>query len=65
MPYVTVSARSRHIQESLFLFCDKDLQDLGPSRIDRRPNQSIGLAGSNGLLEETMIQANVAPILNR
>jgi hypothetical protein len=63
--YVSVSACSRHIQESLFLFCDKDLRDLGPSKIDCRPDQSRGLAGIKGLLKETMIQANVAPILNR
>jgi len=55
VPYVSVSARSRHIQESLFLFCDKDLQELGPSRIDCRPNQSIGLAsGMEVSLQETM-----------
>ena len=65
VPYVSVSARSRHIQESLFLFRDKDLRELGPSKIDCRPDQSMGLAGSKGLLTGTMIQANVAPILNR
>ena len=65
VPYVSVSARSRHIQESLFLFCDKDLRELGPSKIDCRPDQSMGLAGSKGLLTGTMIQANMAPILNR
>ena len=63
--YVSVAACSRHIQESLFLFCDKDLRELGPSKIDWRPDQSRGLAGIKGLLKETMIQANVAPILNR
>jgi hypothetical protein len=66
VPYVSVSACSRHIQESLFLFCDKDLRELGPSKIDcRRPDQSMGLAGSKGLLKGTMIQANVTPLLNR
>ncbi len=65
VPYVRVSACSRHIQESLFLFHDKDLRELGPSKINCRPDQSMGLAGSAGLLEGTMIQANVAPILNR
>jgi len=65
VPYVRVSACSRHIQESLFLFRDKDLRELGPSKIDRRPDQSMGLAGSKGLLKGTMIQANMAPILNR
>jgi hypothetical protein len=66
VPYVSVSARSRHIQESLFLFCDKDLRKLGSSKIDCRPDQSMGLAGSKGLLlTGTMIQANMAPIVNR
>ena len=65
VPYVTVSACSRHIQESLFLFCDKDFRELGPSKIDGRPGQNVGLAGSKGLLKGTMIQANVVPILNR
>jgi hypothetical protein len=60
--YVTVSACSRHIQESLFLFRDKDLRELGPSKIDCRPDQSMGLEGSKGLLKGTIIQANVAPI---
>ena len=65
VPYVSVSACSRHIQESLYLFCDKDFRELGSSKIDCRPDQSMGLAGSKGLLNGTMIQANVAPILNR
>jgi len=65
VPYVRVSACSRHIQESLFLFCDRDLRELRPSKIDCRPEPSVGPAGSKGLLKGTMIQANVAPILNR
>jgi hypothetical protein len=40
--YVTVSAHSRHIQESLILFSAKDPQALGPSKIDWRPDQSLG-----------------------
>ena len=63
--YVTVSAHSRHIQESLILFSAEVPQGLVPSGIDCRPDQSMGLAGSAGLLTGTMIQANVAPILNR
>ena len=63
--YVSVSAHARHIQESLILFSAKDSQGLGPSKIDSRPDQSMGLAGSKGLLTGTMIQANMAPILNR
>jgi hypothetical protein len=65
VPYASVSACSRHIQESLFLFCDKDFRELGSSKIDCRPDQSVVLAASKGLLKGTMIQANVAPILNR
>jgi len=65
VPYASVSACSRHIQESLFLFCDKDFRELEPSRIAYHPDQGMGLAGSKGLLKETVIQANVAPILNR
>ena len=65
VPYVSASARSRHIQESLILFSAKDSQGLGASKIDCRPGQSVGLADSKGLLTGTTIQANVAPILNR
>jgi hypothetical protein len=63
--YVTVSAHSRHIQESLILFSAKDPQALEQSKIDWRPDQSMGLASSKGLLQGTMIQADVVPILNR
>jgi len=65
VPYVSLSARSRHIQESLILFSAKDPQGLGPGKIDCRLDQSMGLAGSKGLLTGTMIKANMAPILNR
>jgi hypothetical protein len=61
VPYVSVLACSRHIQESLILFCAKDVQELGLSKIDCRPNQIIGLARGKGLpLEETTRQPNVA-----
>jgi hypothetical protein len=65
VPYVNVSACSRHIQESLYLFCGKDSQELGSSEIDCRPDQSMGPAGSEVRLKGTTIQADVAPILNR
>ena len=65
VPYVNVSACSRHIQESLYLFCDKDFRVLGSSKIECRRNESMGPAASKGLLKGTMIQADVAPILNR
>jgi hypothetical protein len=64
VPYMSVSACSRHIQESLFLFGHKDLRDLGPSEIAGRPDQDRGFAGSKGLLQGAMIRADVAPILN-
>ncbi len=64
VPYASVSAHSRHIQESLFLFRAKDLQELVPSRIDCRPDQSIGLARGKDLRQEGMIaQLNVATIV--
>ncbi len=44
VPYTSVSAHSRHVQESLFLFHAKDFHELVPSRIDFRPDQGIGLA---------------------
>jgi hypothetical protein len=65
VPYVSVSACSRHIQESLYLFCGKDFRELGSSKIDSRPDQSMVLADSKGLLKGAMIRADVAPILNR
>jgi PII-like signaling protein len=63
--YVTVSAQSRHIQESLFLLGAKDRQELVPSRIDSRPDQSIGLARGKELRQEEIIaERSVATILN-
>jgi hypothetical protein len=63
VPYASVSARSRHIQESMFLFRAKDLQG-GPSKIGRL-NQGIGLARGKELVSGRMItQLNAATILN-
>jgi hypothetical protein len=53
VPYVSVSARSRHIQESLFLLRDKDLRKLEPSTVACRPGQSVDLTSSKGLLQGT------------
>jgi len=64
VPYLSVSARSRHIQESLFLLSDRDFRKLGPSTIACRPSQSVDLASSKALLPGTTVQANMAPILN-
>ncbi|HXP70698.1 MAG TPA: hypothetical protein VOA88_15560 [Candidatus Dormibacteraeota bacterium] len=63
--YVSVSAHSRHIQESVILFSTKDPQGPGPSKTDCRLDQSMGPVGSKALLPETTKHANVAPILNR
>ena len=61
--FVTVSANSRHIQKSLILFGAKDLQELGPTRMDCRPNQSRGTVGGIDLpLQETMRAPNLAAI---
>ena len=64
VPYLSVSARSRHIQESLFLLSDRDFRKLGPSTIACRPSQSVDLSSSKALLPGTTVQANMAPILN-
>jgi hypothetical protein len=49
--HVTVSARSRHIQESpvIFQVQDKDFEVAAPSKIELRPDQSIGLSPSSEL----------------
>jgi hypothetical protein len=46
--YVRVSAFSRHIQDSLFLFRDKDLGELGPSKIDYRRTKAWGSQAARG-----------------
>jgi hypothetical protein len=53
VPYVSVSACSRHIQESLILLRDKDFRKLGASKIDWRPGQSVDPASRKGLLQGT------------
>jgi hypothetical protein len=49
--HVTVFARSRHIQESPFIFQtqDKGVEVAAPSKIELRPDQSIGLSPSTEL----------------
>ena len=49
--HVTVSARSRHIQESpvIFQVQDKDFEGPAPSKIELHPDQSIGLSTSKEL----------------
>ena len=54
--YVTVSVRSRHIQESSIIFQpqDKGFEVAAPSRIELRPAPGIGLSPSTKLpLDET------------
>src|ERR1700745_2818442 len=53
VPYVSVTACSRHIQESLILLRDKDFRKLGPSKIDGRPAQRVDLPSRKGLLQGT------------
>jgi len=49
--HITVSARSRHIQESPIIFQaqDKGLEVAAPSKIELRPHQSVGLSVSTEL----------------
>ena len=49
--HVTVSARSRHIQESpvIFQVQDKDFEVRAPNKPELRPDQSIGLSPSKKL----------------
>ena len=64
VPYVSVSARSRHIQESMFLFRAKDLQDRGPSKIVDRLNPVTAFrSGKESRQEEVVTQLHVATTL--
>src|ERR1700730_18119859 len=63
--YVTVSAQSRHIQESQFLLEAKDRQEFVPGRIDSRAKPSMGLeTGDKHRQEQIIKERNVAAILN-
>jgi hypothetical protein len=63
--YVTVSAQSRHIQESLFLLDAKDRQEFVPGRMDSRAKRSMGLeTGDERRQEQVIKERNVAAILN-
>ena len=62
--YVTVSAQERHIQKSLFLLGAKDRQEFVPSRMDFRPDGSMGLATGDEPHEEEIVEKrNVETIL--
>jgi hypothetical protein len=65
VPYVSISARSRHIQESMFLFRAKDLQDRGPSKIVDRLNPVTAFrSGKESRQEEVVTQLHVTMTLN-
>lgn len=65
VPYVSISARSRHIQESMFLFRAKDLQDRGPSKIvDRLNRVTVFRSGKESRQEEVVAQIHVTTTLN-
>ena len=65
VPYASVSAHPRHIQESVVLFWAKDFQESGPSKIGYHLNQSIVRARGEELRQEVMIaQPSVATILS-
>ncbi len=62
--HVTVSAQSRHIQESPVIF---QVQDKGsavpaPSKIELRPDQSIGLSTSKELPLDDFKKPNLASV---
>jgi len=63
--YVTVSAQSRHIQESQFLLEAKDRQVLVPGRMDSRAKRSMELeTGDEPRQKQLIDERNVAAILN-
>jgi hypothetical protein len=63
--YVTVSAQSRHIQESLFLLEAEDRQEFVPSRMDSRAKRSMGLeTGDERRQKQVIEERNIAAILN-
>ena len=63
--YVTVSAQSRHIQESLFLLDAKACQVFVPGRVDSRAKRTVGLETGDKQRQEPVIdERNVAAILN-
>lgn len=65
VPYVSVSACSRHIQESMFLFRTKDLQDRGPSKIvDGLNPVTVFTSAKEPRKEEVVTQLHVATTLN-
>jgi hypothetical protein len=67
VPYVSISARSRHIQGSMFLFgYSKDRQDRGPSKVGGLLNPVTAFTSAKELRqEETIAPLSVATILNR
>lgn len=61
VPCTRVHAHPRHVQKSMFLFRDDDLQDWEPTRIPGDANPTIVCAGDKRLsLEEITAQPDVA-----
>jgi hypothetical protein len=62
--HVTVSARSRHIQESPFLFRPnaKNFDVAAPSKSELRSDQSIGLSVSTGLPLDEIKKPNLESV---
>jgi hypothetical protein len=61
MPYVSISARSRHIQESMFLFRAKDLQEWGPIKVGGRLNPIAMFPSPKESLQEELIAQPAGP----
>ena len=65
VPYRKVYAHPRHVQESMFLSRDEDVQTWDQTKISCDVNPSMGRAKGKILaLEEIIRQPNVATILN-
>ena len=65
VPNASVSARSRHIQESMFLSRDNDLQEWGPSKIGDRLSPVTGFASpKEPHQEEVNTQLSMTTIMN-
>jgi hypothetical protein len=66
VPYVSISARSRHIQGSMSLFgSSKDLLDRGPSKVGGRLNPvPVFTSAKESRQEETITPLSVTTILN-
>lgn len=64
LPYASVFAHSRHIQESAFPFAGQGQSGVGSGKTDGRPNQVMGLARDKELPLEEMETAKCGTTLN-